>query len=451
MLRVPGISAAVLHGNDEAVFCLGITNVEHPLPVTDDTLFQLASITKTITATALMRLVERGDMQLDAPVRAHLPGFRLADEAVGAAVTLRRLLTHTAGWVGEHIPDTGAGDDALARAVADLATRDLTQVAPPGVVHSYNNTGYTILGRVLEVATGQTFEDAIRDLVFRPLGMSSSFFRNEAAQFITRRIAAGHEIHPVKPMSPPHPDDRAVLATQWGRPRSANPSGGVVATIRDLLRYARFHVGHGTAPEGTRLLQEETLMQMRAPAVQAQGEAAWGLGWGVLQVEGQALATHSGTAIGQRSSVTVVPGRGLAIALLTNADRGDAVARRLRRVTLRELVGLREPDPRDGLQTMAQDVDAATTAAYVGDYRNGGTVLRVTDRPGGLALEALSVGQGGTPETPLHPPVPLGFYAPDLTMGLAAPLRAAQIDFVRHDGRVRWVRRSGRLYARVAG
>ena len=100
---------------------LGVTSIEHPLDVTPDTLFQIGSITKTFTATAIMRLVERGDVELDTPVRTYLPEFRLLDEDAAARATIRQLLTHTGGWLGDYFADFGRGARRACRIVDAIA------------------------------------------------------------------------------------------------------------------------------------------------------------------------------------------------------------------------------------------------------------------------------------------------------------------------------------------
>jgi CubicO group peptidase (beta-lactamase class C family) len=119
--HVPGAAVGVMREGSEEIRTFGVTSIDNPLPIEPDTLFQIGSITKTITATAIMRLVDQGELELEAPVRRYLPELRLADEDVAQRVTLRHLLTHTAGWVGDDFTDTGPGDDAVARYVANLA------------------------------------------------------------------------------------------------------------------------------------------------------------------------------------------------------------------------------------------------------------------------------------------------------------------------------------------
>ena len=150
--HVPGVALGVLRDGRSTVRGFGITSIDDPLPVTADTIFPLASISKTVTATAMMRLVEQGKVDLRAPVRKYLPDFRVQDEAASRDVTIWHLLTHTSGWEGQ-LSATDRGDETLARFVAELSTN--MQLAPPGAAWSYNNAGFGVAGRVIEAITGR--------------------------------------------------------------------------------------------------------------------------------------------------------------------------------------------------------------------------------------------------------------------------------------------------------
>src|SRR5690606_32934919 len=151
-----GVAVGILHDSRERMAGIGFTSVENPLPVTADTLFQIGSTTKTITGTILMQLVEKGLLDLDEPVRTYLPELRLADKAAEEGVTPRHLITHMGGWMGDYFSDTGDGDDALTRYVAEMA--ELPQVTPTGSIWSYNNAGFGLAGRLIEVITGNSYE-----------------------------------------------------------------------------------------------------------------------------------------------------------------------------------------------------------------------------------------------------------------------------------------------------
>src|SRR5262245_43778504 len=236
-IQVPGVAVGVVDGDAEHIAGFGVTSVDHPLLVDGDTLFQIGSTTKTVTGTVAMRLVEQGRLDLDAPIRTYLPELRLADETAAAQVTLRHLFSHTAGWVGDYFDDAGNGDDALAIVVARMA--DIRQIAPLGQGWSYNNAAFYLAGRLLEAVTGKPYEAAIPELVLGPLGMDMSYFF--AADAITDRVAVGHLNTFDAGANTPK------VARPWALARVANPMGGIISTVKDQLRYARFHIGDGTA------------------------------------------------------------------------------------------------------------------------------------------------------------------------------------------------------------
>src|SRR3954463_4369188 len=187
-LGVPGASVGVLIDGEEHYAYAGVTSVDNPLPVDESTLFQFGSTGKTYTATAMMRLVEQGKVDLDAPVRTYLPEFTLRDEEVAQNVTVLQLFNHTAGWEGDMMDNTGDGDDALEKYVARMER--LQQVSPLGATVSYNNASLSLAGRVIEKATGTTYEQAIRDLLLDPLRLDHTFFF--PTEIMTRRFAVGH-------------------------------------------------------------------------------------------------------------------------------------------------------------------------------------------------------------------------------------------------------------------
>src|SRR5688500_9363737 len=148
---VPGIALGIVNGGSTTIRGLGVTNLEDPLPVTAHTVFPIASISKTFAATAMMRLVEQGKVDLTAPVRAYLPDFRVRDSVASRDATVWHLLTHLGGWEGQ-VSGPERGTETLRNFLTTIP--DLMQVAPPGAAWSYNNAGFSIAGRVLESVTG---------------------------------------------------------------------------------------------------------------------------------------------------------------------------------------------------------------------------------------------------------------------------------------------------------
>jgi CubicO group peptidase (beta-lactamase class C family) len=232
---IPGVAVGVWADGREVYACHGVTSVDNPLPVDRDTLYLLGSVTKTYTATTLLRLVADGRVELDAPVHRYVPELRLTDERAAAQVTVLHLLNHTAGLDWGLIADFGEGDDALAGYVARMA--ELGLVARPGERASYSQAGYNLAGRIVEKVTGLTFERAVASLVFEPLGLQHSFFARD--DVMTRRFAVGHNRGE---------DGTLSIAWLWRRSRGDNPGGGIVSSAADQLRWARFHLGDGRAP-----------------------------------------------------------------------------------------------------------------------------------------------------------------------------------------------------------
>jgi CubicO group peptidase (beta-lactamase class C family) len=153
---IPGVVVGVWANGQEVHTGHGVTSVENPLPVDQETLYVLGSVTKTYTATALMRLVASGQVQLKAPVRRYVPDLQLKDDQAADVVIVLNLLNHTSGLGWDLIVDTGGGGDALTGYVAKMA--ELDQIAPPGARASYSQPGYCLAGRVIEKVLGMPYE-----------------------------------------------------------------------------------------------------------------------------------------------------------------------------------------------------------------------------------------------------------------------------------------------------
>src|SRR5688572_235317 len=251
---VPGVAIGIVHNGNTMIRGVGITNVEDSLPVTAHTVFPIASISKTFAATAVMRLVEQGKVDLRAPVRTYLPEFRVRDEAASRDATVWHLLTHLGGWEGQ-VSGPDRGTETLTNFLTTIT--DLMQVAPPGAAWSYNNAGFSIAGRVIEVANGTSINRAVRDLVFQPLGLEHA--GTTAGDFIVNRFAAGHTTRNGTPtLNRPFSPSVSVTA------------GGVGICMTDLLAYARFHMGDGTVAGGERVLKRESLELLRTAQLRKQ-------------------------------------------------------------------------------------------------------------------------------------------------------------------------------------
>ncbi|MEO7195510.1 MAG: serine hydrolase domain-containing protein [Pseudonocardiaceae bacterium] len=221
---VPGAQVAVLVDGEVLDAAAGVLNTATGVPVTTDAVFQIGSITKVWTATLVRQLVNEGCLELDRPVREYLPEFRLADEAASQAVTARQLLCHTGGFEGDLFTDTGGNDDAVEKYVATLASA--AQVFPPGERFSYCNSGYVVLGRLVEVLRGKPFGTVLRERLVTPLRLEH--VATHIGEAILELPAVGHV--------PKAPGQPVAPAPVWSLVASIAPAGTLLAMrARSLL------------------------------------------------------------------------------------------------------------------------------------------------------------------------------------------------------------------------
>lgn len=415
-LGVPGAAVGIyLTGIEEFAF-YGVTSTDNPLPVDETTLFQIASIGKTFTATAIMCLVNRGLVRLDEPVRAYVPELRLKDEEVARKVTLAHLLNHTAGWEGDFpIQFDNSGDDVLARYVEAMS--DLDQVSPLGTTYSYSNSSFALADRVIEKVTGKTIEQALKDLLLEPIGLKQSlFFLN---QIMTRRFAVGHIRHS---------DGTISMVPTWGESRG----GGISSTAADLLGWACFHLGDGRAKDGKTILPQALLARMQEPTFQKPLGDAIGIGWHLRAIDGVHLAGHGGSAVGQFAECLIARAREFALVSLVNSGpNGIQFNREFIRWALETYLELadRIPEPLSPNQN--------ELAGYAGTYESNTLICQM-----GIDGDQLLMTMKVRPEVlaaageddPDFPPMHLGLLRDDdryvVTDG---PYGGLQGYFIRHE------------------
>jgi dipeptidyl aminopeptidase/acylaminoacyl peptidase/CubicO group peptidase (beta-lactamase class C family) len=356
----------------------GVLNIRTGSPVTADSLFQIGSITKVWTATLIMQLVDEGLVDLDAPVIEVLPELRLADPDVTKRVTPRHLLTHTSGINGDVFTDTGRGDDCLERYVEQLG--EVRQNHPLGATWSYCNAGYAVLGRLIEKLTGSTWDQAVRDRIRTPLGLTHTVTLPEEA--LLYGTAAGHV---------DEGGERRV-APVWALPRSIGPAGLITATAADLLGFARLHLTGGLAPDGSRVLSEAGAAAMterhaELPDKYVLGDS-WGLGWIRFGWDGHRLIGHDGNTIGQSAFLRLYPEQGLAITMLTNGGNARDLYEDLYRELFAELAGVAMPHQ---LTPPAEPV-AADVTPHLGTYERASVRMEVLRADGRLTLRTTITG-----------------------------------------------------------
>lgn len=434
--RVPGASLAVLRGDEIDTVASGVLNLDTGVEATTESLFQIGSITKVWTTTVVMRLVDEWLLELDAPVRMYLREFRVADDSVSRSVTIRQLLTHSSGIDGDHFANTGRGDDALEKYVASCSP--LRQVHPLGATMSYCNTGFSILGRVIEVVTGEVWDAAMRVRLFEPLGLTHTATLPE--EVLRYRAAMGH----IEP-----PGQELHTASIWGLPRTAGPAGGICATSADVVRFARLHLG---AHDG--IVSAESVQAMQAPQVDVPSggyglsSRYWGLGWSIFDWGGCTVVGHDGGTIGQVAFLRVVPAAGVAIALLTNGGDPMALYRELFRELLADVAGVEMP-----ADSVPPDPPLPVDpSGYVGLYEREGASIRVVARDEGVVAVQTVTGLGAemTPE-PIELPLRLTAEDDDLFLTQYPVARGAwlPVRFVTLSGGSRLLHIGGRATPRV--
>jgi CubicO group peptidase (beta-lactamase class C family) len=359
---VPGASLAILADGEIAEAAHGVLNIRTKVEATTDSLFQIGSITKVWTATLAMQLVEDGKLDLDTPIVTYMKDFKVADPEVTKTVTTRHLLTHTSGIDGDLFLDTGRGDDCLEKYVAACA--NLGQNHPLGATMSYCNSGYPILGRLIEVITGKTWDAVLRERIFTPLGLQSAGTLPEEA--LLHRAAVGH-------VTPPGAAE--MPAPVWGIFRSAGPAGLVHATARESLAFAQMHLADGVAADGTRLISAESAQAMRVPQVAVPDPytlgSHWGLGWILMTWDGHDVFGHDGNTIGQAAFLRIVPDANVAVSLLTNGGHAHDLFIDLYGEILGELADVRPPAP----LTPPETLPSLDLSSYAGRYAREGVEM----------------------------------------------------------------------------
>jgi hypothetical protein len=288
-------------------------------------------------------------------------------------VTVQHLLTHTIGIDGDIFTDTGRGDECVQRYVEELAAAPST--FPAGAAYSYCNSGYVLLGRIIEVLDGRSWDESLRDRLTGPLALTNTVTLPEEA--ILHRAAVGH-------------DGGGVPVRVWGLPRSIGPAGLITSTAGDLLTFARLHLAGGILPDGKRILSEASVSAMQQPRAVipdfAAPGAAIGLGWRLGSWGGRAIFGHDGDTIGQSAYLRINPEAQLAVCLLTNTAESQAFSRALFDEVFGSLVGVTMPaSPLPARFAGGPDPDL-DLERHVGRYERASRRFEVSVRDGWLHM-----------------------------------------------------------------
>lgn len=308
-LGIVGAQLALFDGNDMIEVATGTARRDTDTPMTVDTRMQIGSTTKVFTATLVMTYVDEGKLDLDEPVVAYLPSFRTPDADAAATITLRHLLSMSAGIDNGPYSEYGNDDAATARYLE--AFSDVANLFAPGTGYGYSNAATTVAGRVVEVVAGGAWDELLRERVLDPLELDRTRSRLEDLMMVP--VAHGY-----------HPDAEGTLHPYpaWGLTHALKAAGSTLAsTAGDLVRFARIFLDGGVTADGERILSQDAVTTMHTPHVALPARYiadAWGVGPMVKEWDGGRLHGHSGTNTGSSSYLVWSPDHHVAIATIAN-------------------------------------------------------------------------------------------------------------------------------------
>ena len=334
--EVPGLAIAVVR-NDSVIFArgYGVRELGRPERVDENTVFALASITKSFTSASVGMLVDEGKVRWDDPVARHLPGFQLDDPWVSRQFTVRDLLSHHSGlergdwiWFG-----TDYDRDQVVRHLRHLRTTGDFRGT-----YGYSNNMYIAAGQLVAAVSGRSWDDFVAERIFGPLGMTRS---NTSVLDLAsmENVAIPHERIGGRVQAVPH-----------GNLDNEGPGGSINSSVAQMTQWMRLHLSGGTIG-GRRLLEAATLREIHSPQTIIRfGEQetaaypgvdfmAYAFGWQLQDYRGRKLVQHGGAFDGMRSNIALIPGERLGVVILSNLGQGNDLFGALRNRILDALLG----------------------------------------------------------------------------------------------------------------
>ena len=337
--RIPGLALAITE-DDRIVHMRGFGKADPSgRAVSPQTPFIIGSLSKSITGLAIMQLVEANEIELDAPVQRYIPWFAVGDEGASAQITVRHLLNHTSGLstkTGRSFQGSGdTSNDALEQAVRELSSVQLTE--PVGATHQYSTINYSVLGLIVQSASGQSYERYVHEHIFDPLEMHrSSTSETEAKQ---QGLATGHHYWFGRPVAADLPYNRGLL-----------PAGYLISSAEDMAHYLIAQLNDGQYG-GAAVVSPSGTAELHRPAVPtAEADTSYGMGWFVGPVNGIPAIFHQGETFNYHSNIVLIPKRDQGVVVLMNAENSLDLFVRGRMGTVAEgvaslLQGQQPPSP----------------------------------------------------------------------------------------------------------
>jgi len=322
--NIPAISLAVWQNNSLHQAAAGCLNLETGVTATPDSIFQIGSITKVMTTSLVMQLVDEGLVDLDAPVKHYVRDFIIADAKASHSITVRQLLNHTNGIAGDFFPEDHSHEGNLIARYIDRCNL-LPLVHPPGQMYSYSNSAFVIAGRLIEVVRGISWYQAMEEYLFQPLGMHHAIANPK--ELIRYRCAMGHVYEGEN-------TDKWVLPEQAYLTMALAPVGSTpTMSAENLIRFARAHMEGGKNQQGEQWLSAESVAAMQSPQIEVPrgsqiARKFAGLGWGFSEYvdhNNLKVVSHGGATNGFLSMLLMIPELNAAIAILINGFRASAI------------------------------------------------------------------------------------------------------------------------------
>ena len=356
------------------------------VPATAETVYRVGSVSKLFTDIAIMQLVERGEMDIDAPVREYLPDFA-PDNRSGIPITLRQLMSHRSGLIREPPAGNYFADDGASLAATVASLEGTPQIYEPETRTKYSNAGIAVVGYTLEVTQGMPFADYVKRAVLDPIGMTSSAFAPEPAVV-----------------------DDLAHAYMWGFDRGLfdaptfelgmAPAGSMYSTVLDLSRFMGVMFRRGElAAEGAeadgedsgsaqrRLLEAETLEAMWEPQfADPDANAGYGLGFAVDKRFGQRWLGHGGAIYGFSTQLAFLPDSRIGVVVVSAVDGTNSITSRVADMALELMLAARNGEPLPPLPPGTDPIVPARALALEGTYGTDGDALDLDHRNGRLFM-----------------------------------------------------------------
>ena len=307
-IRLTGLEVGIVKHN-EIVYAkgFGVRNSETQEPVTTESLFHMASVSKPFVATGIMQLVELGKIDLDETVITYLPYFKLDDERY-KQITIQQILSHISGMpdvMDYHWDQPEYDDQALERYVRSLADQEMLFI--PGDEFSYSNMAYEVMGDVIAKVSGMSFEEYMQENILTPLEMENSTFLKQ-------------EVPSELETTPHYGSGSPSIVYPYHRAHA--PSSTLHSNVLEMSNWAIANMNRGTFKD-RQILKESSYDLLWNPYTQLSEERSIGLGWFIGTPGDQYRIFHSGADVGFRTSFVMLPEESIAVTILANNERAD--------------------------------------------------------------------------------------------------------------------------------